>query len=413
MKYPYAWAAAVDGHFGLSAFLPNNKQYQPRMEAALEIFRKHGDAFRTGRILYHLAYIPHLETGDLEAAKSTYQAGLDSYQTINDQWGMGECLHCIAHVEEQQGNVEKSHALFHQSLETLKPVGDRWSLYHPVGDTGRLLINQGELNAARLIFEESLQTFEELENRGWISASLRQLARICYYQGDFAQARQFAAKSLAIAESINDAAEQAWAQFRFGLTQWAEGEFQQAHLSLLSALTLIEKTGNKADAAYLKVIAGFMECNTGHLPQGREMMEREMERMQKERPSDVPDLLPWLAHALWMEKDSSRAKQTYLEAIAGVNKMRWFIRVPECLEGLGKIAVMGNNLERAARLFGAAETMREKMGSPIPPVQRGEYDASVQTLRGRMGTEFETIRSHGRDKTLEQATEYALEEANE
>jgi tetratricopeptide (TPR) repeat protein len=326
---------------------------------------------------------------------------------------MGECLHCIAHVEEQQGNVQKSHALFHQSLEILKPVGDRWSLYHPVGDSGRLLINQGDLNAARLIFEESLQTFEELESRGWISASLRQLARICYYQGDFAQAREFAAKSLAIAESINDAAEQAWAHYRIGLVHWTEGEFQRAHQSLLSALLLIERTGNNREHAYLKVIAGFMECNNSQTSQGRGEIERELEGIRKENPSDVPDLLPWYAHALWLEKDFPRAKQTYLEAIAGVNKMRWFIRVPECLEGLGKIAVMGNNLERAARLFGAAETMREKMGSPIPPVQRGEYDASVQTLRGRMGTEFETIRSHGRDKTLEQATEYALEEANE
>jgi hypothetical protein len=94
------------------------------------IFRKQGDSFRVGRVLYHLAYIPHF-AGELENAKSKYQEGSDVYQTINDKWGMGECIHCIAHVEELQGNLEKAYALYSQSLELLKPAGvyfTRWEI---------------------------------------------------------------------------------------------------------------------------------------------------------------------------------------------------------------------------------------------------------------------------------------------
>jgi len=116
-------------------------------------------------------------------------------------------------------------------------------------------------------------------------------------------------------------------------------------------------------------------------------------------------LIEHFLDALWMERDLKRASHAYHEAITELTKAYHLIRIPECLEGLGKIAVVQNQLERGARLFGAAEGMREKMGTPIPPIQRGDYDAHVQSL----GTAFETSWSPGRGMTMEQAIALAME----
>ncbi len=91
----------------------------------------------------------------------------------------------------------------------------------------------------------------------------------------------------------------------------------------------------------------------------------------------------------------------------------FFIRFSECLEGLGKIAIVQNQLERAARLFGVAEALREKMGTPIPPLQRGDYDAHVQWLREKLGNAIEIAWSQGQAMTLDEALVYALDKTDE
>ncbi|HKY54570.1 MAG TPA: hypothetical protein VJM08_09705, partial [Anaerolineales bacterium] len=194
-KYPYAWATAVDGLFSLSWFLPGGKDQKPRMEEALSTFRRHGDIFRIGRTLYHMAFIENL-AGEYETAKSIFYEGLHAYQTINDQWGVGECIHCIAHQEESQGNIKKADALYNQSLELLKPTGDRWSLFHPVEDTALIALKKGELNTARMILEEGFQAFKELKNREWTSISAERLAQVLYEEGEYENARKTIQRNL-------------------------------------------------------------------------------------------------------------------------------------------------------------------------------------------------------------------------
>ncbi len=407
-KHPLAWANAIHARFGLSSAISRSlDHFQSEMDEVVRIYRESGEDFRLGHALYHTAYIPHF-AGDVEKAKSRYEESLAVYERINDAWGKGGCIHCIAHIAEERGDTEAAFDLFNRSLEVLQPVGDRWSLYHPVGDTARLAANQGDLETAKNIFLESIQIFEELGNQSWISNSLRGLARVCYLQGDHAGARGFLEKSLVIAETINDDSEAAWTQYRIGLIEWAEGQSERAYQYLLSALTSIEKINVKEDISLLKAFAGLMECFNGQVSRGREKIESEIARMKSEAPLDAHDILPWFAHALWLEKDIPRAKQTYREALEGVHKMQWLIRIPECLEGLGKVAVSEKEYERTARLFAAAEAMRNQMGTPIPPVLRTDYDAHVNTLREQFASGHEKAWAAGNAMTREEAVKYAL-----
>ena len=126
---------------------------------------------------------------------------------------------------------------------------------------------------------------------------------------------------------------------------------------------------------------------------------------------DAAHLLTYRSHALWLEKDLHGAAQSYRDAIKELQGNYFFIRIPECLEGMGKIAVAQNQLKRGARLFGAAEAMRETMGTPIPPIQRRDYEDKASELRAGMGdAEFKKIWTEGRAMTMEQAIALAMEE---
>ena len=55
-------------------------------------------------------------------------------------------------------------------------------------------------------------------------------------------------------------------------------------------------------------------------------------------------------------------------------------------------------------MWGAAETLRETSGAPIPPVERPAYESSVTAARAQLGEKpFATAWAEGRLMTQEQA----------
>ena len=57
----------------------------------------------------------------------------------------------------------------------------------------------------------------------------------------------------------------------------------------------------------------------------------------------------------------------------------------------------------AARLWGAAESLREAIGTPLPPIERDTYEGSVAAARNHLGEKtFAAAWAEGRDMTPEQ-----------
>jgi hypothetical protein len=64
---------------------------------------------------------------------------------------------------------------------------------------------------------------------------------------------------------------------------------------------------------------------------------------------------------------------------------------------------------RAARLQGAIDALRERLGASLSPRERGGYDVSVAALRVALGErEFAAAWAEGRAMSLEQAVDFAL-----
>ena len=95
---------------------------------------------------------------------------------------------------------------------------------------------------------------------------------------------------------------------------------------------------------------------------------------------------------------------------------RWGITF--VLEGIGVLAAtQGQRLEdaqpgglRAARLFGAAEALRETLGAPLFPSHLNHYQQGVAAARAQLDDKtFAAAWAEGRAMTLEQAIAYALD----
>jgi hypothetical protein len=84
------------------------------------------------------------------------------------------------------------------------------------------------------------------------------------------------------------------------------------------------------------------------------------------------------------------------------------------LEGLASTAGMAGRGERAARLLGAAEALRETLGAPIPPHERADVERAVADARTTLGEEvWAQALAAGRALTLAQAIAEALDDAGQ
>jgi hypothetical protein len=85
-------------------------------------------------------------------------------------------------------------------------------------------------------------------------------------------------------------------------------------------------------------------------------------------------------------------------------------RIAACLEGLAGVAVAMGQVERAVRLFGAAEVIREVGGVPLPSVDRATYDRDTAAIHAQLGkADFIALWAEGRTLTMDQAIVSALE----
>jgi hypothetical protein len=87
--------------------------------------------------------------------------------------------------------------------------------------------------------------------------------------------------------------------------------------------------------------------------------------------------------------------------------------IAQCLEGLALTADR-DRAAWAARLLGAAEAIRERLGAPLPPVDRPEHDAAVAAARAALGDDgFAAAWAAGRTMTIDAATVDALADSRD
>jgi hypothetical protein len=104
-----------------------------------------------------------------------------------------------------------------------------------------------------------------------------------------------------------------------------------------------------------------------------------------------------------------QARKIYTETIRGWQDLGDRSAIAHQLECFALIAIIEEDPQRAARLLGAAESLRERIESQMREQERIDYDHSTARLRSMLAeTEFRTLWADGRAMTMEQAIQLAL-----
>jgi predicted ATPase/class 3 adenylate cyclase len=118
-----------------------------------------------------------------------------------------------------------------------------------------------------------------------------------------------------------------------------------------------------------------------------------------------------MAHMERLEGRHEKAEAMYRETILEWKRLGHRAAIANQLECFAFIAKAHERPERAAKLFGAAEALREKINIHMTDMERIEYEREVDDLKANTdGKVFTSVWAEGRSMTMEQAIQFALME---
>jgi tetratricopeptide (TPR) repeat protein len=116
-----------------------------------------------------------------------------------------------------------------------------------------------------------------------------------------------------------------------------------------------------------------------------------------------------LGHIARYTDDLARAKSIYRETIIGWQDIGNRGAIAHELESFASIAITEEEPQRALKLCGAAESLRERSNSPMTDFEQVEYDQMVAHARSLLTEPVSnSLWAEGRAMTMEQAIKLAL-----
>ena len=340
-------------------------------EESLSIRRELGDKQSIAASLHNMGSMAYSQ-GDFAQARSLFEESLAIRREVGDRPGIATSLHNLGNMAFSQGDFGQARALYEESLALFREMGDKWGAAQVLNNLAMVAWSLSDYGAARALCEQSLATYRELGNKRGIAFALGNLGMLARDQGEYEQARAFQEESLGICRELKDKRGIANSLHNLGNVIYSQGDFGQARALYEESLALFREMGDKWGAA---------------------------------------QVLNNLGMAAYRRQDYETARTLYEESLAICRDLSDKRGIAETLEAFAPLKATQSQPERAARLWGAAEALREALHSPLSPNEREEYDRNVTAARAAFGEEaFAAAWQQGRDMTIEQAIEYALQD---
>ena len=275
---------------------------------------------------------------------------------------------------------------------------------------GHILRKQSHFERAEACFEEALALYEELQDEAHVADSLEALGLVAFDRGDNARASSLYEQGLTSARKSGNTAVIPSILNGLAVIAFEGHDLERAQRLWGEALKLAREQGNvfgAASALMLKGYAGLVQGNHGQataLFQGALGLYREIGIKINEARC-----LRGLGVATTF-KDAPRQARPLLEVSLRI--FRELGSKVDIAENLDALAVTAGGLKedlRAARLWGAAEGVREALNAPWLPTDRLLYEPGLAVARARLDeVAWNTEWIEGKTMGLEEAIEYAL-----
>jgi predicted ATPase/transcriptional regulator with XRE-family HTH domain len=301
----------------------------------------------------------------------------------------------------------------------------RWAL--ETGDAALAL----RLNSALFTFWTTCSALSEA--RGWIEAALALAqpdqppelmavqAKVLNVAGyvaaetsDHAQANAYFERGLALYRALDDSRGIAWSIRGRAFVHMLIDEHTPAAQLLHESLDQCRASGDTWGVAWSLYALAFLQLAQGDPAQARRSLEDALVHLRRQGMLfGVVRALLALGHTLFEQGDLAGAEALYHEGLALGREAPLLTIITAGLEELAMVAAAMGLPVRAARLWGATETLREATGEKRWQLYQRAYDRALATARTQLSeADWAAAWAAGRALTAAQALAEALGDAD-
>lgn len=278
---------------------------------------------------------------------------------------------------------------------------------------GTVLALQGEYQASQTYLARSQQLFAELGITAWSVYVSYRLGWLARERGDGITARRLMEESVAHFRELGDADRVAEVLITLVEVAVMQEDVVGAAAFLEEGLTVIRALGRK------DVVVPWALNHAGHVAQlrGEYVTARQLHAESLQLFAEFGTQHPGIAWAhqglgetALAEGNSPLATTHLTDSLLGFRGLGDRMGIAWCLAGFGAVAALDGKAERAARLWGAAEALRQSIGTRAAPATLATHERMRVKARGELGVEeFEAAWNLGPSMSLQQVLTYALE----
>ncbi|WP_043624534.1 BTAD domain-containing putative transcriptional regulator [Nonomuraea candida] len=300
---------------------------------------------------------------DRAASEELATTALAEFRRLGDDWGTAAALTLLGGQAAMRGDLPALGESAERALALFRRAGDRWGELRATESLGTLAEITGDYERAAALRLEVLGMAEELGLWSSVSDALSRLGRIAMLTGDHVRADDYheRARRLAVAQSNRPAEE--FAEVGLALSARRQGRLDEAERRLRAWLDWVKDVAGDPGAALILAELGFVAEQRG---------------------------------------DAAAALDLQRQGLAAARKVGDPRAAALALEGLAGALALGGRHGEAARLLGRAAALRESVGAPLPPGERGDVERITAALSAALGPEALAVAlAEGADLPLE------------
>lgn len=309
--------------------------------------------------------------GHHDEARAWYEALLTVADGGADPALCAKAQNCAGVLAMARGDYAGSRALFERSLATRRSLDDRPGVARVLTNLGVAALEQGDYAAAQALNEEALATRRALGDRWATASSLTNLGHVAREQGDLATARARYEECLALHRALGDPRGIATSLLCFGNVAFDQEDYATARARFAESVALFREIADRQSMAAALINLATAASRMGELAEARALFE---------------------------------------ECVALVQQLGDRRCLAFALEGLADVALARSAPARAARIWGAAQRLREDIGVPLPPTERPHLERQVVAARTALGDDraFEAAWMEGRSLAPDEVAAHAV-----
>jgi predicted ATPase/DNA-binding SARP family transcriptional activator len=274
----------------------------------------------------------------------------------------------------------------------------------PAALRARALLGGGALAMLRCDYlpavrrlEAALRLYRELGDDKGIAGTLRVLGSIAREQGSYARAVELYAESLALAEAADDRRGAASVHGALAMVCWLRCDFDEAVAEATAAQEIYRALGDVEGMASSLASLGIAARYKGDTERSVALLT---ESLSLAEGIGFREGIAWSAEQLGLlaaDRGDGAAIPLLRRSLELHAELRDRWRMSSVLEDLAAIALSSDDAAQAARLLGAAETIREEIGTVIPACERPQHESTTAGALAALGAStFAACRQRGR-----------------